>query len=141
MNIYRQGVYAVDPGACNISGLINSLPEIAGAIETELGIRDHIAAGWIAGAKQAVRAAWDNTNSSVMVNSDHDVGYHVVHMAHLAYCDNTTSPVFAHPVMRLLVDQMAMLANKYSYSDHPDIHDHFSKFGNALDICRARMNE
>ena len=134
--MYRDAVWCVDPGACNLLGVANSMPAMLKQIESECGRPDRQAELWVDTLISCANLAFDRFKSTHDVNSAPDVRHVVVHLVFLAYSADSTSPALCHPAMRLVVDQLANLSGCCGESQKYD--NHLFLFGQALDECRDK---
>ena len=135
---YRDAVFAVDPGACNLSGLAKSLPDMFDAIEVELGERDTVVRSMIALLNSCVDSAWEfahaNNLGTAHVNTAPDVKRVMKQLLFYAYDVKEMRRVAAHPIMRMMFDQMKQLSGV----PEPDNPLYTTHWGEAYDICKER---
>jgi hypothetical protein len=139
---YRQAIFAVDPGACNLSGLARSLPDMLAAIEAESGVIS-VKVSWnVRRLNEAVTRAWkrDGTGTRT-VNTDSNVKRYVARLVTQAYAspeDRIQHMNARHPIMRLVIDQMRQLA-EVAYPDNTP--DYTEKWSGSYDICKEKGRE
>jgi len=105
---YRMAIAAVDPGAVNVSGLAYSLLEWVPDIEEELDERDEVITATILDLRNACIGS--KANDTYTRNTDGNVVAHVEALADMSFTTEKMSRVASHPIIRLVVSQMAQLA-------------------------------
>ena len=110
--MYNEALLAVDPGASNLSGLANALPRMLIEVEAELSEEDKAVWDAVTWLNEAVDSAWDDPKcyGTRFVNIHPEVRKYVKQLVDYSYSTNHMRRVAAHPVMRLVVEQMRILA-------------------------------
>ncbi len=134
---YRQAVFAVDPGACNLSGLARSLPEMLGHIEKELNEVDNEVREVVDEINRAVDIAWEEKRSSLHVNTHLLVAEYVDKLNRMAFVTEDMRRVAFHPIIRLMTDQMRQLSG----TPTPDESLYTERWGEAYDLCKEKGQE
>ena len=138
-SFYRDTFIIVDSGASNLSALARLLPDMVEAIELELMETDYVVRDAVKLLHQALDNAWNRWHSAggFDINTDEAVRLHVRVLVSMSYEVDTMRRVAAHPIMRLMVDQMRFLAS-LDMPENPLYHIHWQE---AYDICEAKAKE
>ena len=131
---YRMAILAVDPGACNLSGLANDLPRMLDDIQEELGEIDPELINEIDQLLFAISDAWKVKRSTRYVNTHPYIKASVQRLAGWAFETQYMRRVPSHPVMRLMIDQMRQLAEVPT----PDEPLYTERWGEAYDMCKEK---
>ena len=108
---YQQAIWSIDPGAVNVSGLTHSLCDWIGLIEADLNEWDRKVEGVLFDIRFTCQRAWAEGNVSTgEVNTNKHVVEHVTRLANYAFRTEDLRHVASHPIIRLVVSQMAQLA-------------------------------
>ena len=128
---YRQAIYAVDPGACNLSGLARSLPDMLAVAESEVGEVDDVVREIVDEINRWVDIAWEEKRSSLHVNTHPGIRESVGKLNRMAFVTEDMRQVASHPIIRLVSDQMRQLSQELT----PDEVHYTTRWGEAYDIC------
>ena len=128
---YRQAIFAVNPGACNLSGLARSLGNFLAVAEEELNEVDNIVRETVDKINRAVDIAWEEKRSSLHVNTHPMVRHYVVRLNNMAFVTEDMRQVANHPIIRLVSDQMRQLSGAVT----PDEALYTTRWGEAYDRC------
>ena len=128
---YRQAILAVNPGACNLSGLARSLPNMLAVAEEELDEADFTVRETVDEINRAVDIAWEEKRSSLHVNTHPMVQHYVVRLNNMAFVTRDMRRVASHPIIRLVVDQMRQLSGAMT----PDEPLYTTRWREAYDRC------
>ena len=131
---YRQAIFAVDPGACNLSGLARSLPDMLAVAEEELDEVDDVVRTTVDVINRAVDIAWEEKHSSLHVTTHPLVAEYVGKLNRMAFVTEDMRRVASHPIIRLMTDQMRQLSGAPS----PDEPLYTERWGEAYDTCKRR---
>ena len=131
---YRQAIFAVDPGACNLSGLARSLPDMLAYAEKDLDEVDDLVREVVDEINRAVDIAWEEKRSSLHVNMHPIVRKYVTVLNDMAYRTDRMGQVANHPIIRLVSDQMRQLSGA-AISNEPLYTERWSE---AYDICKEK---
>ena len=131
---YRMAIASVDPGAVNISGLAHSLVDWLPDIEEELNEQDALVSTILLDLQSACLAS--NANNTYGRNTDGLVVACVKVLAGLAFVTEDMRRVASHPIIRLVVSQMAQLAGVII--DDPY---YLARWGEAYDIALEKSND
>ena len=116
---YRMAIAAVDPGAVNISGLAHSLGDWIGLIEADVNEWDRDVEGVIFDIKVMCQQAWNQGGTGTRdVNTNKHVVEHVGRLAGYAFNTDEMRRVACHPIIRLVVSQMAQLSGVFIDDPH-----------------------
>ena len=108
---YRMAIAAVNPGAVNVSGLAHSLGDWIGLIEADINEWDRDVEGVIFDIKIMCQQAWNKGGTGTGdVNTNQHVAEHVERLTMFAFDSGKMRRVACHPIIRLIVSQMAQLA-------------------------------
>lgn len=133
---YRNAIASVDPGAVNVSGLAASLCDWIGLIEADLNEWDTKVEGVLFDIRYTCQAVWDTGNAwTSKVNTNKHVVEHVTQLARYAYHTDDLRRVASHPIIRLIVSQMAQLADVII--DDPL---YLERWSEAYDIAQEKAN-
>lgn len=105
---YRNAIAAVDPGAVNVSGLAHWLVNALLDIEEELEEEDEAVTATMLDLRNACLGS--NANNTYDRNTDGNVVAHVEALANMAFITKDMCRVASHPIIRLVVSQMAQLS-------------------------------
>lgn len=133
---YRNAIASVDPGAVNVSGLAASLCDWIGLIEADLNEWDRMVEGVLFDIRYTCQEAWDMGNAwTSKVNTNRRVVEHVTTLVTYAYYTDNLRRVASHPIIRLVVSQMAQLAG--IIIDDPL---YLERWSEAYDIAQEKAN-
>ena len=134
---YRSAIAAVDPGAVNVSGLAHSLCDWIGLIEADLNEWDRDVEGVLFDIRWACQHAWDMGGTGTRdVNRNKHVVEHVDRLAKFAFDTDEMRRVACHPIIRLVVSQMAQLSGIVISDPY-----YLDRWGDAYDTAKERASD
>ena len=133
---YKYAIWAVDPGASNLSGVANSLIEVVPKIEEELEEQDGELQYALNKLKETISEAWKEKESTDYINRHPMVASKVKLLSDWAFMTATLRRVPSHPIFRLMIDQMRQLAGLQI----PDDPYYFNRWDEAFTLCEKRSS-